>query len=74
MGAVDDRLVELGLVVLTDDDRVVIPSLADAISYLVLREARTAAESASTHTNWWLPSEKEVTLVGTRITATAWLG
>lgn len=41
-------LVELGLVVLTDDDRVVIPSLADAISDLVLREARTAAESAST--------------------------
>jgi DNA-binding CsgD family transcriptional regulator len=41
-------LVELGLVVLTDDDRVVIPPLADAISDLVLREARTAAESAST--------------------------
>ncbi|MBC2931736.1 DNA-binding response regulator [Nocardioides sp. zg-1228] len=38
-------LIERGLVVVADD-RVVVPSLAEAVSELVLREARTAASSA----------------------------
>src|SRR5688572_1746105 len=40
-------LVELGLVVVTEE-RVVVPSLAEAVSELVKREARSAARAATT--------------------------
>ena len=39
-------LIERGLVVVTED-RVVVPSLAEAVSALVLREARSAASTAT---------------------------